>query len=45
MKDDLACSFFEVDLHEKSKTMNVCLLFLKLKLDTKESTANKRTHL
>ena len=36
---------FEVDLCYRSKTFNVCLLFLDLKLDTKESTANEGTHL
>ena len=35
---------FEVDLYERSKTGNVCLLFLELTLDTKEDTANERSH-
>ena len=41
MKGVLACSF----LYWRSKTVTVCLLFLELKLDTKEGTANGRTHL
>ena len=36
---------FKVDLNERLKTINVCLLFLRLKLDTKEATANEIIHL
>ena len=37
--------FFEVDLFLRSKTINVCFLFLKLKLGTKEGTGIEGAHL
>ena len=46
MKDVLPHLFiFEVDLYLTSKKINAWLLFLELKLGTKEGTANERTHL
>ena len=36
---------FEVDLYQRSNTINIYWLFLELNLNTKERTSNERTHL
>ena len=45
MKDILAYLFLQMILSQRLKAINVCLLFLELKLNTREGTANDRTHL